>query len=89
MAWSSSSALTVDSVRSVLVQLALEPGQGGAHARRLKPTNPDGLPSRRDHTHVAKHSGLHLAIRRTSETAAYTSVGSAFTMTLSATSSGM
>ena len=57
--------------------------------RRLKPTNRAGAPSRRAHTHAPKHSGLHLAIRVTSATAAYTWPGSAPIVTDSATSTLM
>src|SRR6185503_15340205 len=57
--------------------------------RRLNPTKRAATPSRRDHTHVAKHSGLQRAIRRTSDTARYTASGAAPTVTRSATSSDM
>src|SRR5204863_4142031 len=57
--------------------------------RRLKPTNRAAVPERRDHTHVAKHSGLHRAIRRTSLTALYTAAGRTPIITRSTTSTDM
>src|SRR6202035_3438843 len=56
--------------------------------RRFRPTNRAGWPSARDQTSTAKHSGLHRAIRFTSETARYASAGGTRTVMRSATSAG-
>ena len=55
----------------------------------VEPGKPGLARGRRDHTSTAKHSGLQRAIRRTSDTARYTSAGAAPTVMLSAISSGM